>query len=172
MPLSVVVNVNGKTAVFSLSAPDNATTWSHAARWSPDAERDRGPLRPSATATSEPSTGRESGRFSVGDQRGRERLFKAWCVIGALTRRRRGESSPAQSVNLVVLPPEGDKSPHVWQELWSFGAVAAAADLSTFSRHRLLLRPALRAKLTPPCGFGSATRIFFLRSAITYRSRG
>jgi hypothetical protein len=72
----------------------------------------------------------------------------------------------------VAVPPEGDKSPHVWQERWSFGAVAAAAGLSTFPSQRLPLRPALRAKLAPPCGFGSATRIFFLRSAITYPSRG
>src|SRR6266487_3551753 len=72
----------------------------------------------------------------------------------------------------VAVPPESDKSPHVWQELWSFGAVAAATGLSTFPGHRIPLRPALRAKLAPPCGFGSATRIFFLRSAITYRSRG
>jgi hypothetical protein len=72
----------------------------------------------------------------------------------------------------VAVPPEGDKSPHVRQELWGFGGVVAAAGLSTFSSHRLRLRHALRAKLTPPCRFGSATRIFFLRSAITYRSRG
>ena len=72
----------------------------------------------------------------------------------------------------VAVPPEGDKSTHMWQELWGFEGVVAAAGLSTFSRHRLPLRPALRAKLTRPCGFGSATRIFFLRSAITYRSRG
>ena len=71
----------------------------------------------------------------------------------------------------VAVPPEGDKSPHVWQELWGFEGVVAAAGMSTLSNHRLPLRPALRAKLTPPCGFGSATRIFFLRSAITYRSR-
>jgi hypothetical protein len=51
----------------------------------------------------------------------------------------------------------------VWQELWGFGGVVAAASLSTFSSHRLALRPAMRAKLAPPCGFGSATRIFFLR---------
>jgi hypothetical protein len=98
----------------------------------------------------------------------RNDYFSLWHVKGSVTT----QLVEANSELLVAFPPEGDKSPHVWQELWSFGAVAAAADLSTFSRHRLLLRPALRAKLTPPCGFGSATRIFFLRSAITYRSRG
>jgi hypothetical protein len=32
----------------------------------------------------------------------------------------------------VAVPPEGDKSPHVWQELWGFEGVVAAAGLSTF----------------------------------------
>jgi hypothetical protein len=98
MPLSVVVNVNGKTAVFSLSAPDNATTWSHAARWSPDAERDRGPLRPSATATSEPSTGREKRAFqrrrSAGARKAVQGMVRYWCANA--TAERRVQSSPVR----------------------------------------------------------------------------
>jgi hypothetical protein len=65
---------------------------------------------PSATATSEPSTGREKRAFqrrrSAGARKAVQGMVRYWCANAT----RRGESSPAQSVNLVVLPPDDDTS--------------------------------------------------------------
>jgi len=140
------------TAVFSLSAPDNAPTRQPGAP--------RGSLEPiprgiaahcttSATPTTEPTAGLEKRAFRASAISKVTKPSRPWCVTGPLTRRRRVQYVKRLRTGVLVALPPGSDTPG----RKSVGSTCATC--SARARHGLTL--ALTGPGVP--FFGSLSRI-------------